>query len=248
MAKIQVVSDLHFEFIRTREGMDRIFSPDDVDADILVMAGDLCNSPESISNFIGCASRIIVVLGNHEYYGHGLNRLEHWRAWANETNGSVMVMDNEVVEFPEYDLRIIGSTLWASLAEGTHAAACKQMIADFSTIRGMTVDVYLNLHQKARDYITHALATPYEGKTVVVTHNAPSWKSQHPKFAGSMVGGLFCSNLEDLMEKYEPEFWIHGHTHDPWDYTVFKTRVICNPSGYMGEKKTLLNKNLIIEI
>jgi len=26
--------------------------------------------------------------------------------------------------------------------------------------------------------------------------------------------------------------WIHGHTHDSFDYVVNGTRVVCNPRGY----------------
>jgi hypothetical protein len=26
--------------------------------------------------------------------------------------------------------------------------------------------------------------------------------------------------------------WVHGHTHDSFDYTIKGTRVVCNPRGY----------------
>ena len=26
--------------------------------------------------------------------------------------------------------------------------------------------------------------------------------------------------------------WVHGHTHDSFDYEVAGTRVLCNPRGY----------------
>jgi hypothetical protein len=26
--------------------------------------------------------------------------------------------------------------------------------------------------------------------------------------------------------------WIHGHTHESFDYVVNSTRVVCNPRGY----------------
>lgn len=249
MTTIQVASDLHFEFYDSLANQNKVFGPDDVNADILVLAGDLANTPSKIDPLCGSKAKVvIVVMGNHEYYGHDLTRIEKWKKELPAFRHAVHVMDNEVVELPEYDLRIIGSTLWASLANGTHAAECKRCIADFTAIRGMTPDLYMNLHRKAVDYIEHVLKTPFYGKTVVVTHHAPSWRSQHHKFAASGVGGLFCSDLEWMMEKYEPALWIHGHTHDPWDYMVGKTRVVCNPSGYMQEYKQSLNKNFVIEL
>ena len=45
----------------------------------------------------------------------------------------------------------------------------------------------------------------------------------------------FASSLEGLIEEYQPILWIHGHTHDPFDYELFATRVVCNPRGYPGE-------------
>lgn len=245
MATIQVASDLHFEFL-SEESQRVVFGPDHVKGDILVLAGDLTNDPNDFKCFVGKANHIIIVMGNHEYYGHKLDRIQYWKT-SFEDFGSVHVMDNEVLELPEYDLRIIASTLWASLAEGTQAEECRRCIADFTAIRGMTTDLYMQLHQKAVDYISHVLASPFDGKTVVVTHHAPSWRSNHPKFAASAVAGLFCSNLEYLMEEYSPELWIHGHTHDAWDYNVFNTRVVCNPSGYYKEGPKF-KKDLIIDL
>ena len=28
------------------------------------------------------------------------------------------------------------------------------------------------------------------------------------------------------------QLWVHGHTHDTFDYAIRGTRVICNPRGY----------------
>ena len=28
------------------------------------------------------------------------------------------------------------------------------------------------------------------------------------------------------------QLWIHGHTHDSFDYFINGTRVVCNPRGY----------------
>ena len=31
--------------------------------------------------------------------------------------------------------------------------------------------------------------------------------------------------------------WTHGHMHDPLDYMIGDTRVVCNPRGYVGEER-----------
>ena len=32
------------------------------------------------------------------------------------------------------------------------------------------------------------------------------------------------------------KLWVHGHTHDEFDYKIGITRVVCNPRGYPKEK------------
>jgi len=79
------------------------------------------------------------------------------------------------------------------------------------------------------------LAEPFDGKTVVVTHHAPSSRSVHPVYAQDLLTPAFASNLEDLMDGDRVALWLHGHMHESYDYDVFGTRVICNPRGYSPE-------------
>jgi hypothetical protein len=41
---------------------------------------------------------------------------------------------------------------------------------------------------------------------------------------------VFVSDLEALLGP--ARLWIHGHTHDSFDYRVADTRIACNPRGY----------------
>jgi Icc-related predicted phosphoesterase len=76
------------------------------------------------------------------------------------------------------------------------------------------------------------LAQPFAGKTVVVTHHAPSSKSVPPRYAHDLLTPAFASNLDVLMDGDRTALWIHGHMHDPFDYEICGTRVVCNPRGY----------------
>lgn len=46
-----------------------------------------------------------------------------------------------------------------------------------------------------------------------------------------VLNPAFASRLEDVIEQYQPDLWIHGHTHVPCDHEIFCTRVVCNPRG-----------------
>ena len=42
----------------------------------------------------------------------------------------------------------------------------------------------------------------------------------------------YASNLESFVQEFRPALWIHGHTHESFDYRIGKTRIVCNPRGY----------------
>ena len=120
-------------------------------------------------------------------------------------------------------------------------------VRDFSRIhRDETSDALFAPADAAALFDRHAswlearLATPFSGPTVVVTHHAPSPRSIHPRFAGLPLNVCFVSDTEHLLEGRRVALWIHGHTHDSFDYVANGTRVVCNPRGYA---KNGINEN-----
>jgi len=94
-------------------------------------------------------------------------------------------------------------------------------------------------HKRAMDYINHVVTNDETKKYVVVGHHAPCGQSCHPRFANDRImNGAFYTELGDYIA-YRPQIklWVHGHMHDPFDYVVGETRVICNPRGYVQYEK-----------
>lgn len=94
-------------------------------------------------------------------------------------------------------------------------------------------------HRKMLDYIQHVIAGRNDDKFVVVTHHTPSWQSCSERFIHDRImNGAFHTELGDYIA-YRPQIklWIHGHTHDDFDYEISTTRVVCNPRGYMGYER-----------
>jgi len=106
-------------------------------------------------------------------------------------------------------------------------------------------------HKRAMDYINHVLMNDETKKYVVVTHHTPSWQSCHEKYVHDRVmNGAFHTELGDYIA-YRPQIklWVHGHTHDDFDYTIGETRVVCNPRGYNGhENRADCFKLLYVEV
>lgn len=38
-----------------------------------------------------------------------------------------------------------------------------------------------------------------------------------------------------MYEDWAPMLWVHGHTHEAFDYRIGNTRVIVNPRAYPNE-------------
>jgi hypothetical protein len=76
----------------------------------------------------------------------------------------------------------------------------------------------------------------HDEKFVVVGHHAPTKLSTHERYIGQyLMNGGYSSDLSEfIMDHPQIKLWTHGHTHDPFDYVVGETRVVCNPRGYAG--------------
>jgi Icc-related predicted phosphoesterase len=93
----------------------------------------------------------------------------------------------------------------------------------------------LELHRASRAWLDARLRVPHDGPTIIVTHHAPSERSQPHQFIGGELAPAFTSDLEDLVQMYQPDLGIHGHTHWSVDYQIGKTRIYSNQRGYPGE-------------
>lgn len=89
-------------------------------------------------------------------------------------------------------------------------------------------------------WLDQALATPFDGPTVVVTHFAPSLHSADPRYG--LVPGTagFCNALDHALPR--AQLWLHGHLHCPSDYLRHGCRVVANPLGYAQKHEQLAFK------
>ncbi|MHB8369458.1 MAG: metallophosphoesterase [Leptospirales bacterium] len=95
-------------------------------------------------------------------------------------------------------------------------------------------------YHESLEWLKQEIVKPFPGKTVVVTHFAPSLESNAAEYADSPIRGYFCNDLDSWIEGLgdrAPEIWIHGHTHHCVDYRIGKTRVVSNQNGYLGIEK-----------
>lgn len=216
--------------------------PDPDEYDVVILAGDIHVGLKGLSWAAKTFSKPVLYLpGNHEYYGNRLERMAvGMRAYAKELG--IHYLDNDVLELG--GVRFIGSTLWTdfelfgsdmpTIGKALHSA--KNSISDFNgtvmygTTGWFRPEQSVTLHRVARQFIVDQLAKPFAGKTCVITHHLPSIRSVSPRYASEVLSAAFASNADDLVK--QANVWVHGHTHDSFDYQIAGCRVVCNPRGY----------------
>lgn len=232
--KLNVLSDLHLS-------LGALDVPRNA-ADIVILAGDIGRPPEAIEWARGITKPVLYVPGNHEFYGGSLDAtLDELKARAIGTN--VRVLDDDAVTVD--GVRFLGTTLWTDFllfGRDQREAAMREgqrFLRDFTRIRtsdspptAFTPEDAAARFDRHSRWLQSQLDKPFHGPTVVITHHAPSAASIHPRFAGSALNACFVSNAEHLLGDDRVQLWVHGHTHDSFDYDVKGTRVVCNPRGY----------------
>jgi hypothetical protein len=135
-------------------------------------------------------------------------------------------------------VRFVGATLWTDFKlfgdarEAESIEACRVVLYDFRKIDGLTADAWKLRHAQSRAFLEDELVGRDNARTVVVTHHLPGWGSVAARFKEDPASAGFATDLAALIEETQPALWIHGHTHDSFDYTIGRTRVLCNPAGY----------------
>lgn len=247
--KLQILSDLHIDSYSKRQ--QPLGNIPQTDADIILVAGDTANSDSGMV-WLQEQARInnkplLTIAGNHEYFSEDIlnfdQRLLRWDNFDKDTFKGLRVL--QCRQFDIDEVRILGCTLWTdyqyNATEETRDSVMSFM-RDYRQIRAgdqlFTPEISMQIHAKHRAWLKQALIDAYEeGKTVVVmSHHSVSPKSVSPKYAGMPSNAAFVTDFSHWMRKsWAPKLWVHGHTHEAFDYVEGNTRVVVNPRAYPGE-------------
>ena len=191
--------------------------------------------------------KVVYVVGNHEYYNG------YWHKTIPAIRESLAAVDDKVFHVLENDcvkiddVTFIGGTMWTDFDKGNEYTmyAVANGMNDYRVITYVRNDIYRKLrasdalfeHRRTRDYVNHVAKEC--DKAVVVTHHAPSHMSVAPEYIGHELNGGYVSDLSDLiLNRPSIKAWVHGHVHSNFDYQIGDCRVLCNPRGYPGERKS----------
>lgn len=224
--RIQYFSDIHLEFGGLEIGQ--------TDADLIVAAGDIGIGGMGLDWLKQAGKPVIYVAGNHEFYGQEyFSTINALRAGAAGSN--VRFLERESLIMGE--VRFLGCSLWTELGgeENDHLEDLLYLVNDFRKIRYqkdlLSFRDYVLLHRQSRRWLISELEKPFDGKTVIVTHHAPTPWSWHES-PSNIKRFAYCNDLKEIFHNFEIVAWFHGHTHVVSDYRCAGARILCNPRGY----------------
>ena len=213
-----------------------------------------------LQRFANWPCPVLFVPGNHEYDAQEFDEA-HTRLQEVCARLGLVWLERETANIE--DVRFFGCTLWTDFDAITSARAVgnpvtvgQQLVARDKAFRAanhalkrnhplhagqpMMAQAIRELGLQNQAWLRRALSTPCEGKTVVVTHFAPSLLSADPRYGVNAGTAGFCNALDDLLP--QAQLWLHGHLHCPVDYEAGGCRVVANPLGYARKNEQLYFK------
>ena len=266
--KIQLLSDLHLEAdphfqAEPAPGADVLVLAGDIGS--YQQGGKLTEEDFGLQRFsplpqyAGWPCPVLFVPGNHEYDMQDFDEA-HARLRATCDRLGLIWLERESAVLD--GVRFVGTTLWTDydaialqdrkvqagdlgallrLREKAFRAANFYLRKTGGTRGG---EPFLAEPMRAQalqcqQWLQAALAQPFDGPTVAVTHFAPSLRSADPRYGLIPGTAGFCNALDDLFA--HAQLWLHGHLHAPSNYLVrgeradgapWQCRVVANPLGY----------------
>ena len=237
--KLWIISDVHIELSL---GWGLPAPGKRPDFDVMIVAGDLVPRMERGVRWLRervPERPIIYIGGNHEAYRTDLDRtIARAREEAAGSNVHVMENDSTIID----GTRFVAGTLWTDFnLFGDSSAAMRAAAVGMNDYRLIRTANYgrrlhpadtLRRHAATRAYIEGELEQPFSGPTVVVTHHGPYRGAMKPEHERDIVSAAFASDLSGLIELYQPDLWVYGHTHRSDDSYIGRTRIVSNAKGY----------------
>lgn len=235
--KIQYCSDLHLEFPANKKYLKA--NPIKPEGEILLLAGDIIPFQEiqkenDFFNFLSNSfDHTYWIPGNHEYYRSDLT--QRTGTFHEKIRNNVSLLNNTAIE--HNGVRLLFSTLWSKINPALEFVIQKSM-ADFRLIKSnekkITVDEYDQLHEDCRAFLAKELSNETDENTIVVTHHRPTFFNYPEKYKYSELNTAFATELFDLIEPSNVDYWIFGHSHEVVpDFKIGKTTLTTNQLGYV---------------
>lgn len=260
-----IVADLHLDHWDATFESDNVLTdimnerPEEFTApELVISAGDLAHARplgigmalDQIKLSLPKGTPLAFTPGNHEYY---LGELDDGFLQTQCEQRDVIFAQKKEMHLGA--TRILMCTLWTDgLLNGEDerpetVRIMQRGMADYRVIRkpgrpeNITALDTITLHEEHLAWIKSHLDVKHDGPTLIVTHHGP-----HPE-ASLPIDGLtagFMSDLSEMIEEYQPDAWVFGHTHRPQSVVLGKTRIHNVGLGYPREVAPYGIRNMLL--
>lgn len=244
--KFHIISDMHTE--------ERPFFLKNIKhADCLILAGDI-GHPETkvycdlIQKASAMYSYVFVVKGNHECYGHTVQKTDELISCVTKDFDNVFYLNRSTVDICD-DIRVLGTTLWSDVQE-YQRSEIGIFISDYRLIKDWCIDNHNHAHHKDVAFIKKEMerALLDNKRLLIVTHHAPMvGATSKPQHARSVLSSAFCTDLKRLFTK-PVAAWVFGHTHHSCSLRVNDIPLVSNQRGYGDECDTGFDPDFVIDV
>jgi len=216
------------------------------------------NAKRFMTFFEQCSTsfkHVLYVMGNHEHYHGDFATSANILRTVLKEFPNIRLMDKESITIE--DVIFIGGTLWTDMnKEDPHTLySIKGAMNDFRIIQNSSRKVTFKddggkFHEREARFCPEDTVEDHKAmlafidestkdktdKFVVIGHHSPCKMSTHPRYKEEvMMNGAYSSDLSEfILDRPQIKLWTHGHTHDPYDYMIGSTRIVCNPRGYIN--------------
>jgi predicted phosphohydrolase len=165
--------------------------------------------------------------------GAGIENFQHWLL----DYPNVSFLQDEPITIA--GVNFFGGTMWTDFAGGNQdaMAAAQNYMNDYRIIHSKEGAVFtpedsVALHQRFVDNLSRWFEDNLSGKRIVISHHAPVLKQGSIYAESPLVPAFTSLDMVPLIERYKPDLWIYGHTHECDRQRVGGTDILSNQLGY----------------
>lgn len=243
---IQYASDLHLDTRSDDLNYEILqkMAKGSKEAEILLLVGDVAQAnSEGWGNWLSFMSnhwhQVLIVPGNHEYWGLNWNRAHWWFEHWQKEYPQVQFLDNQLYKLPSGQ-KIAGSTLWYKDHPLTRAIAPNYN--DFKHIE----DAHDWIFQRGAESRLWLESLYNEPIGLIATHVPTDERLVKGDLSG--LGRFFAHQLN----YWAAPIMVSGHTHHPFEEKLLaypqERLFLSNPLGYTDEPQFQTFTNKFIEL
>jgi predicted phosphohydrolase len=160
-----------------------------------------------------------------------------FQSWLADEQPQVHFLQDEGVTID--GVQFFGGTMWTDFAGASASAmtTAQHLMNDFRYImspvgRPLLPAETIRLHAAFVNKLLDWFVQDLPGPRVVITHHAPVVNPATQHRDSPLAPAFNSLDMVEVIEKYQPQLWIYGHTHECDDQMIGCTRIISNQAGY----------------